>query len=410
METDLASLKINDIGLYGLNHPISLNSNFKEKLANANKIATVNGNVGGLNDKVQTLQNIRVFTPTTLNASIPNMKNSKLSAKTDININGTLTTPIIKGGVNIIEISIPDFLFTGKDIAVDFNKDTIIAKSPEINLNGSKLAFNTSISTNFVPNTTINELTVTSDDFDVDKVMEILAAMPQGEVAPSASVPVVINKGHGSLKKVKSGTLVATNASADFTLKDNLFKLKNLKATAYDGIVAGYVDYNIPYETVKANIQGRAMDANGAVTALVGLKDQLMGKLDFDADISMMGMVYEQQMKTLKGFVNFSLGAGQMGSLGRLEHFIYASNLMSQKFAQSTLNSVIQTLAPKNTGKFEYLKGHLTFNNGWAKIDPIHSGGPQMSLYISGSYNLLNNYANIEILGRVAKEIVNVIV
>ncbi len=408
METDLASLKINDIGLYGLNHPISLNSNFKEKLANANKIATVNGKVGGLNDKVQTLQNIRVFTPTTLNASIPNMKNSKLSAKTDININGTLTTPIIKGGVNIIEIAIPDFLFTGKDIAVDFNKDTIIAKSPEINLNGSKLAFNTSISTNFIPNTIINELTVTSDDFDVDKVMEILAAMPQGEVAPSASVPVVINKGHGSLKKVKSGTLVATNASADFTLKDNLFKLKNLKATAYNGIVAGYVDYNIPYETVKANIQGRAMDANGAVTALVGLKDQLMGKLDFDADISMMGMVYEQQMKTLKGFVNFSLGAGQMGSLGRLEHFIYASNLMSQKFAQSTLNSVIQTLAPKNTGKFEYLKGHLTFNNGWAKIDPIHSGGPQMSLYISGSYNLLNNYANIEILGRVAKEIVNV--
>ena len=55
--------------------------------------------------------------------------------------------------------------------------------------------------------------------------MAILAAMPQGEVAPSASVPVIINKGHGSLKRVKSGTLVATDASADFTLKNNLFKL-----------------------------------------------------------------------------------------------------------------------------------------------------------------------------------------
>jgi len=408
LETDLSSLKINDIGLYGLNHPINLNTNFKEKLATANKIANISGKVGGLTSKTQTLQNIRILTPTTISASIPNMKNSQLSAKADININGTTIAPTIKGLVNISNIAIPDFMFTGKDINIDFNKDTIIAKSPQIDLNGSKLAFSTSISTNFVPNTIINELTVSSEDFDVDKVMAILAAMPQGEVAPSASVPVIINKGHGSLKRVKSGTLVATDASADFTLKNNLFKLKNLKATAYEGVIAGSVDYNIPYESLKATIQGRGMNANGAVTALVGLKDQLIGKLDFDADISMIGMVYEQQMKTLKGYVNFSLGSGQMGSLGRLEHFIYASNLMSQKFAQSTLNSVIQTLAPKNTGKFEYLKGHLTFDNGWAKIDPIHSGGPQMSLYISGSFNLLNNYANIEVLGRVAKEIVNV--
>lgn len=408
LETDLANLKINDIGLYGLNNSVNLNSNFKEKTTTANKIVNITGKIGGLTSKVQTLQNIRILTPTAISASIPNMKNSELKAKVDLNVNGTALAPVIKGILNIPSVAIPDFMFTGKDIAVEFNKDVIIAKSPQIDLNGSKLSFNTSISTNFMPTTIINELSIASDDFDVDKVLEILAAMPQGEVAPSASIPVVIKKGHGVLKRVKSGTLVATNASGDFTLKDNLFKLKNLKATAYNGVVAGYVDYNIPYETVKANIQGRNMDANGAVTALTGLKDQLQGKLDFDADISMMGMVYEQQMKTLKGTVNFSLGAGQMGSLGRLEHFIYASNLMSQKFAQSTLNSVVQTLAPKNTGKFEYLKGHLSFDNGWAKINPIHSGGPQMSLYISGSYNLLNNYANIEVLGRVAKEIVNV--
>ena len=408
LETDLSSLKINDIGLYGLNNPIDLNTNFKEKLATANKIVTVNGKVGGLNAKTQTLQNIKVLTPSEIVSSIPNMKNSVLKAKADMTVNGTTLAPVIKGSVNVSQVAVPEFLFAGKDITVDFSKDVIMAKSPQIDLNGSKLAFNTSVSTNFVPNTIINELSITSDDMDVDKLMEIMALMPQGEVAPSASIPVVINKGHGVLKKVKSGTIVATDASGDFTLKDNIFKLKNLKATAYGGIVAGSVDYNIPYETIKANVQGRNMDSNGAVTAFAGLKDQLQGKLDFDANISMMGLLYEQQMKTLKGTVNFSIGSGQMGSLGRLEHFIYASNLMSQKFAQSTLNSVIQTLAPKNTGKFEYLKGHLSFDNGWAMINPIHSGGPQMSLYISGRYNLLNNYADIEVLGRVAKEIVNV--
>lgn len=408
LETDLNNLKINDIGFYELNNTNSLTPNFKQNLTGGIQLAGINGKIGNLTGKTQTLQNIKISTPNQITASIPGFQNSKLSAKADININGTTNVPVIKGTISIPTINIPDFKVLGENITIDLSKDVINAKGSKLNLNGSVMAFETAISTNFGKYTTINNFVLNSEYIDVDKLLEIMEAMPQTSVSPSASVPVIINKGSGNIAKIKSGTLVATNASGDFTLKNNLFQLKKLKATAYQGIIAGDVDYNIPYETVKAKIQGRGLDSNPAVTALAGLKDQIQGKLDFDADILMIGMVYEQQMKTLKGSVDFSIGEGQMGSLGRLEHFIYASNLISQKFAQSTLNSVIQTLAPKNTGKFQYLKGHLTFNNGWAKLDPIHCAGPQMSLYIAGNFNLLNNYTNIEILGRVAKEIVSV--
>lgn len=408
IETDLNTLKLNDIGLYGLNTNITLNKNLKYNLASSFKLGNISGKISNLMAKTQTLQNIKILTPNLISASLPSFKNSKLTAKADMSINGTTLAPAIKGTISIPTINIPDFMFIGKNITVNLTKDVINAKSPEIDLNGSKISFDTDISTNFGENTIINNLIINSNDMDVDKLFTIMEAMPQTNVAPAASVPVIIKKGHGTLSKVTSGTLVATNASGDFTLKNNIFDLKNLKATAYNGIVAGNVSYNIPYETTKAKIQGRGLDSNSAITAFAGLKDQIQGKLDFDADISMVGMTYKQQMKTLKGTVDFSIGEGQMGSLGRLEHFIYASNLISQKFAQSTLNSVIQTLAPKNTGKFQHLKGHLTFDNGWAKLNPVHSGGPQMSLYISGNFNLLNNYANIEILGRVAKEIVSV--
>lgn len=409
ISTDGNNLKITDIGLYALNRTIKPNANFKENLSGAQKVATLDGKIANLTAKTQTLQGIRLYTPNTISAAIPGMSNSSISAKADISLNGTVSAPIIKGTASIPSVNIPTFKLTGKNINIDFNKDVINAKSPQINLNGSVLAFETAISTNFGKYTTINNLTINADYIDVDKLVQIMETMPQTNVAPSTSVPVIIKKGHGALTKIKSGNLIATNVSGDFTLKNNLFKLTDMKANAYGGVVAGSVDYNIPYETVKANIQGRSLDSNPAVTAVTGLKDQMNGKLDFDANISMIGMIFEQQMKTLNGTVNFSIGEGQMGSLGRLEHFIYASNLVSQKFASSNLNSIIQTLAPKNTGKFQYLKGHLTFANGWAKIDPIHSGGPQMSLYISGSYNLLNNYAKIEILGRVAKEIVSVL-
>lgn len=406
--TDGTNLKINDIALYLLNNSIKPDQNFKSHLNAAQKIAAIDGKITNLTAKNSSIQGLRIYTPNTISAGIPEMKGSSVSAKADININGAISSPIIKGQISVPTLAIPDYKLSGKSIVIDFNKDVITAKSPQIDLNGSSLAFDTAISTNFGKYTTINNLTLNADYIDVDKLVQIMEAMPQTNVAPSVNVPVIIKKGHGSITKVKSGNLVATNATGDFTLKNNLFKLTNMKANAYNGIVAGTVEYNIPYETVKANIQGRSLDSNPTVTAVTGLKDQMNGKLDFDANISMIGMTFEQQMKTLKGTVNFSINDGQMGSLGRLEHFIYASNLVSQKFASSNLNSIIQTLAPKNTGKFKYLKGHLTFANGWAKIAPIHSGGPQMSLYISGNYNLLNNYAKIEILGRVAKEIVSV--
>ncbi len=408
INTDGNSLKLIDCSFYGLNTPISLTNNFKQNLNSSFKIAGIDGKIGQLTSKAPTLQNIKIVTPNPITASIPGFANSALNLKADMTISGTTLAPIIKGAVSIPNITIPDFKLSGKNINIDFAKDTITAKSPSIDINGSQIAFSTVIDSNFGKYTTIKDLTITSPYIDVDKLLAVLESMPQNNVAPSASIPVIIEKGYGKLTKVKSGNLVATDASANFNLKSNIFKLTNLKATAYNGIIAGNIDYNIPYETIKANIQGRNLDSNPAVTAITGLKDQLQGKLDFDANISMMGMVYEQQMKTLKGNVSFAIGEGQMGSLGRLEHFIYASNMISQKFASSTLNSIIQTLAPKNTGKFNYLKGALTFNNGWAKINPIHSGGPQMSLYITGDFNILNNYAKIEILGRVANEIVSV--
>lgn len=408
LDFDGSSLKIQDLGLYGLYNSRTLTDNFKTNLSDSFKVVTVDGSVDNITSKVQTLNNIKINTPNTLTASIPGLKNSSVTAKANIAVSGTTLAPVIKGSVVVPSISAPDYKFTGKNIDVVFNKEAINAKSSSIDLNGSKLAFDTSISTAFGKYTTINNLSINSEYIDVDKLLQIMEAMPQTNVAPSASIPVIIQKGHGSLAKVKMGTLCATNASGDFTLKNNIFKLNNLKATAYNGTIAGNVQYNIPYETAKAALQGRGLDSNGAVTAFTGLKDQMTGKLDFDTDLSLIGMTWEQQMKTLKGYCNFSIADGQMGSLGRLEHFIYASNLISQKFSQSNLNSVIQTLAPKNTGKFNYLKGKLTFSNGWASFDPIHSGGPQMSLYITGRFNILNNYADLEILGRVAREIVSV--
>ena len=96
-----------------------------------------------------------------------------------------------------------------------------------------------------------------------------------------------------------------------------------------------------------------------------------------------------------------------MGNLGKLEYYLHAQNLIASKLFNINLNSLINAISPKNTGKFSYLKGDMTFKNGYAYISPITSSGPNMSLYIEGSYNLLNNLINIDLLGRISQEVHN---
>ena len=147
------------------------------------------------------------------------------------------------------------------------------------------------------------------------------------------------------------------------------------------------------------------MNANAVVTAFAAMKDQVKGKLSFSADVSLKGATYEQQMSSLKGKAAFKVEDGQLGSIGRIETFLQANNLLSQKFVQSQIGTLINTIAPYNTGKFDYLSGDLTFSNGWVNLNPVKSSGPHMSLVITGKMNLVNNNADMQLLGTVSPEV-----
>ena len=95
-----------------------------------------------------------------------------------------------------------------------------------------------------------------------------------------------------------------------------------------------------------------------------------------------------------------------MGSLGRIETFLRADNLLSQSFVNTQLGSLVAALGPYNTGKFSYLNGDMTFSGGYANISYIKSSGQEMALNISGTMNLINSDAKFEILGTLSPDVV----
>ena len=96
-----------------------------------------------------------------------------------------------------------------------------------------------------------------------------------------------------------------------------------------------------------------------------------------------------------------------MGTLGKLEHLLYAQNVIADNMLRTSLSVITKAITLKDTGLFKYLRGDITMNNGVANINMLQSQGPLMSLYIKGQYYPVTDYAKLIILGRLSDEVIS---
>lgn len=223
----------------------------------------------------------------------------------------------------------------------------------------------------------------------------------------SLNGPIV--KGNGTLKNFVSGGISADNLGADFDLTGDVFNLKNISGDAFAGKVNGNVSYNIVNGHLGVDFKGSGMDAEKAIAGAAGIKNALSGKLGFNANVTLHGATDVEMMKNLNGKVSFEILDGAFGNIGRFENFLFAQNLQSNSIIKAAVTSISTLPAIKNTAEFKTISGDLSFNNGWANLNPVKTTGPSMAYYITGKYNLLNGTANVVILGRLSAEVVKLL-
>ena len=330
-------------------------------------------------------------------------------------------TTAIKGNVKIngdsLKFSDTGIYANGANIATLKGSVNDLTKSQKLNLNvttPSNIAF-------IIPGFGKSKV-VAGGNIDVSGV----AANPilKGSVSiPSVKIPEVpltmtdmqvslngpIVKGNGTLKKFVTGGIVAENLASDFNLTNNVFYLKNLSGEAFDGKINGNISYNISNGHIGVAFKGVGMDAEKAIAGSAGLKNALSGKLNFNANVTLHGATQTAMMKNLKGKASFDISDGSFGNIGRFEHFLFAQNLQQNSIVKAVVNSVKSLPTIKNTAQFKTISGNMSFNNGWAQLNPVKTSGPSMSYYVKGRYNLLNATANVVILGRLSAEVVAVL-
>lgn len=407
-EFDNNVLKLSDITLnnYGAN---ALSDDLKNNLTNSSKILSVKGSISKVLSKNPYIDELKINLVKPLTAGISGFKNSTVSLKGNLDIKGNVSGPLVLGDLSITNLSVPDFSLKSSNIDVSLGKNTIKVNSPGLNVANSSFAVDLDADSDFSKMFLIKNLNINSTNINVEDLFKYMNNLPEAKLGPGADLPVKINKGRINAKKIKYGEFVLTDASSDFTLLKNVLNLNNFTAEACKGVVSGDISYNFTYMWLKAHLKGASMSANRVFTTLFNLENQVVGNLSFDTNVMLSGASLNDQIRSLTGYTDFTVTDGQMGPLGKFEHFINAQNLLSMNIISKSLATMIKVLAPQNTGRFETFSGKLVYKNGYVNLSPVILRGPQMAFIIDGRLNLLNNYADMVVLGRISQDVANAV-
>ncbi len=401
-------VKVYKSGLY-LRKP---NAQFRDNLAlnllNAREIISVRAMVSHLNSR-PFINLFKLNVKNDLNGTICIFPQSKFIVGGKLHLFGYLNALKIDGNFYVRNLRIPELLTTVRDISANLGSRDVRVSIRDLISNGSDFNINILSNWNLLSQSRLADVRAYSRLVDVDKLMKVsdaaMKVLPSGNnsvVSSPAVIPVEILRGSVNFRRIVTGNISAQNTTGRISLFKNIFYLNNLRTYTMNGNASGDVSMNLATTELNARVSGRNFDVEKILLDVMEMKDTLSGNLNFIADISLKGVTPEEQMKTLKGFVDFNVKDGQLGPFGKFENFLMAENIRENAFFSSTIGSIITNIVTIDTSHFNSLFGHLTFKDGFADISPIKSQGNVMSMYIAGKVGLIDNSADLKLRGKLA--------
>ena len=361
---------------------------------------------------------IKIMIPRTLNGKIFAFADSTFQIDGKAYIFGETIAPRMRGGFEIKNLSIPELLLDLRNFELKFRGHEADINIEDLILNGSDIQTKTTFS--ILPSSVFNIINanISSRYFNLDRVMAVLdramkyvpATTSTPEKSSSqANIPVVIQNGKIDFARIITGNIDLKNTLSRISMRDNIFKLHNLRTNAFNGQINGDIAVNLISMLINIDVKGKNVDVDKAMRDACGMKDTLSGTANFNADLSLSGVTLDEQMRSLKGVVDFSVKDGQFGPFAKIENLILAENIRESQFFQTALGGILSGLLTIDTTHFSELNGKLSFNDGICYLDPITSLGDILSLHIFGEFDLLRNYADMKVRARMASLISNLL-
>ncbi len=403
-------IKIKKTGFFTRNISVDKKGN---EVVTLEEVLGVDGTIAG-----NTINLIKITMPHVLNGKIFVFPESKFKVSGRAFVLGELSAPRMRGGFDLETLSIPELLLDLRKASLDFKGHHADFAVNDLILNGSDLQVKGAFS--LLPASIFNilNLDVNSRYLNVDKLLVVadkaMKYVPGGNKGESAQtqpadIPVEIKDGSINMERIITGNIDIRNTISDISMAKNIFYLTNLRTNAFKGNVRGNISMNLINSLLRINLSGKGVDVDKALRDAANMKNTLSGDADFSANISLSGATLEEQMKSLKGTVDFTVKDGQFGPFGKLENLILAENIRESQFFQTALGGMMSGLLTIDTTHFSDLSGLITFNDGVCHIEPITSLGDILSLHVFGDFDLLRNYADMKVRARMASLVSNLL-
>ena len=402
------NLKVQRSGIYVRPANATFSDNFMINHIAAREIAELKILITNMHRK-PFLSLFRLSLPHELEGSVCAFPGSKFYLTGNVNAYGILSEPKINGKFNITKIEFPQWLTKIRDITVNIVNKNVKAEIRDVDANGSDFDCEILSDFNNLAKMKISNLDLRSGHISVDKILKVseglISSLPQNEVqnaagSAEAQIPVEILNGSVFLRKITSGKIVLRDTRAKISLLKSILYINKLKTALFGGSAEGDVSVNLLNQEIAAKLSGKNFDIERMLQETVEMKDALSGEMNFISDVKFKGTTTEEQMKSLKGFIDFNLKAGQLGPFGKFENFLMAENIRENAFFSSAIGSIITNIVTFDTSRYNSLYGHLTFEDGYAQIAPIKSQGDVMSLYLFGKAGLIDTNADITVRGK----------
>ena len=399
-------IKIKKTGLFTRAVTIDEKGN---EIVNLDSIIDIDGTIAG-----KRINLIKVNIPKNLSGKIfvfP--RSSLLCEKSHLFIFGQTSSPIIRGTINIKELTIPEILTNIENINLNFKGHNLDFHLSNVLMNNSDVSVKGTLDLLKSELINISNLDITSKYIKLEKILEVVERLqrytPKTEKSSSKSsknvnIPVIVHFGSLSMNKILTGNIEVNKTVSDLTLTNNILGLKNLTTSIFKGNVSGNIRVNLLTMLVYLDIKGNRIDVEKALLDAANMKNMLTGIADFNAKLNINGAAtsMEAQMKGISGDINFKVTNGQFGPFGKIENLIIAENIRESQFFQTALGGIINSLTSIDTTHFAELAGHLNLEDGICHIDPITSLGNILSLHVFGDFDLVNNYADMKVRARMA--------
>ena len=333
----------------------------------------------------------------------------------DLLVNGSIENPKAVGNLEVKGVDMPFYNSMINDISMDLRSDKILAELAG-NILSNEVKFKGVMKNKLFPPFVVENVSLNLKDLNLDIISETLrdyeVESTKNKISNNQELDLsmfLIDKAEISAERIKAKNISATDFKASGKLDEKmLFTVNDYIFTLAHGKIFGSAYYNLLNHNTGMKMHMDNANAQIMSEALFDLKNQVYGSITGDVALTCNGREPDSCVKTLSGEGYFEIKDGKMPKLGSLEYLLKAGNLLTGGLTGISINGIVDLITPLKTGEFESISGDFSINEGIAEKINVYSKGKDLNMYMTGSYNISNAFANMEIFGSLSNKVTSV--